>query len=322
MTTPSNNSQMHNDIMAAGSKDRPPMLAPGRYAKPKRTKDYEYHKEKMILCKQEERCVPLSAEQDEWLDDIGEESDKQELEAQYMYMEKIQEVLQAIDDKYWTWQQPITHEIIVLVKNLLIPLAAKAKLNANEFERALKEEMFDDLKNQTKVNSDSLIVQLNKKFVENADLKAQLQDKTNVNTEMRSLLNKMKGKSVDTKFRKPSVVRQPVAFRKSTCFVRYLQGNDLLIGIHESDLYTIALQESSSPTSICFMAKASPTQAWLWHRRLSHLNCDTINLLSKNDVVNGLPKLKFVKDQLCSSCEMGKVKRSSYKTKTIPSSKR
>ncbi|GJT01394.1 hypothetical protein Tco_0822563 [Tanacetum coccineum] len=27
MTTPSNNSQMHNDIMAAGSKDRPPMLA-------------------------------------------------------------------------------------------------------------------------------------------------------------------------------------------------------------------------------------------------------------------------------------------------------
>ncbi|GJS44032.1 hypothetical protein Tco_0569075 [Tanacetum coccineum] len=32
MTTPNNNSQMHNDIMAAGSKDRPPMLATGRYA--------------------------------------------------------------------------------------------------------------------------------------------------------------------------------------------------------------------------------------------------------------------------------------------------
>ncbi|GJW76875.1 hypothetical protein Tco_0138557 [Tanacetum coccineum] len=33
MTTPSNsNSQMHNDIMAAGSKDHPPMLATGRYA--------------------------------------------------------------------------------------------------------------------------------------------------------------------------------------------------------------------------------------------------------------------------------------------------
>ncbi|GJZ52657.1 hypothetical protein Tco_0607172 [Tanacetum coccineum] len=33
MTTPNNNhSQMHNDIMAAGSKDHPSMLATGRYA--------------------------------------------------------------------------------------------------------------------------------------------------------------------------------------------------------------------------------------------------------------------------------------------------
>ncbi|GJR56797.1 retrovirus-related pol polyprotein from transposon TNT 1-94 [Tanacetum coccineum] len=69
------------------------------------------------------------------------------------------------------------------------------------------------------------------------------------------------------------------------------------------------------------MAKALPTQAWLWHRRLSHLNFDYINLLSKKDVVIGLPKLKYVKDQLCSSCEVSKAKRSSFKTKTVPSSK-
>ncbi|GKG19002.1 hypothetical protein Tco_0376101, partial [Tanacetum coccineum] len=62
-----------------------------------------------------------------------------------------------------------------------------------------------------------------------------------------------------------------VAFRKSTCFVIDLQGNDLLTGSRGSDLYTISLQETTSPTPICFMAKASPTQAWLWHRRLSHL---------------------------------------------------
>ncbi|GJY57464.1 retrovirus-related pol polyprotein from transposon TNT 1-94 [Tanacetum coccineum] len=55
--------------------------------------------------------------------------------------------------------------------------------------------------------------------------------------------------------------------------------------------------------------------------RLSHLNFDTINLLSKKDIVNGLPKLKYVKDQLCSSCELGKAKRSTFKTKTIPISK-
>ncbi|GJQ98220.1 hypothetical protein Tco_0009359 [Tanacetum coccineum] len=32
MTTPSNNSQMHNDIIATGSQERPPMLAPRHYA--------------------------------------------------------------------------------------------------------------------------------------------------------------------------------------------------------------------------------------------------------------------------------------------------
>ncbi|GJT70979.1 retrovirus-related pol polyprotein from transposon TNT 1-94 [Tanacetum coccineum] len=112
-----------------------------------------------------------------------------------------------------------------------------------------------------------------------------------------------------------------VAFRKSTCFVRDLQGNDLLTGNRGSDLYTISLQETTSLTPICFMAKASPTQAWLWHRRLSHLNFDYITLLSKKDIVTGLPKLKYVKDQLCSSCEMSKAKRSSFKSKVVPSSK-
>nr|GEV77599.1 retrovirus-related Pol polyprotein from transposon TNT 1-94 [Tanacetum cinerariifolium] len=111
------------------------------------------------------------------------------------------------------------------------------------------------------------------------------------------------------------------AFRKSTCFVRDLQGNDLLTGNRGSDLYTISLQESTSLTSLCLMAKATPTQAWLWHRRLSHLNFDYINLLSKKDIVIGLPKLKYVKDQLCSSCELSKAKRSSFKSKVVPSSK-
>ncbi|GJZ50057.1 retrovirus-related pol polyprotein from transposon TNT 1-94 [Tanacetum coccineum] len=112
-----------------------------------------------------------------------------------------------------------------------------------------------------------------------------------------------------------------VAFRKSICFVRDLQGNDLLTGNRGSDLYTISLQETISSTPIYFMAKASPTQAWLWHRRLSHLNFDYINLFSKKDIVIGLPKLKYVKDQQCSSCQLSKAKRSSFKIKIVSSSK-
>nr|GEX84248.1 uncharacterized mitochondrial protein AtMg00810-like [Tanacetum cinerariifolium] len=41
----------------------------------------------------------------------------------------------------------------------------------------------------------------------------------------------------------------------------------------------------------------------------------------EKDVVIGLPKLKFIKDQLCSSYEVSKAKRSSFKSKAIPSLK-
>nr|GEU85564.1 hypothetical protein [Tanacetum cinerariifolium] len=60
--------------------------------KPKRVKDSAYHKEKMLLCKQAEQGVPLQAEQYDWLAYTDEEVDKQELEAHYSYMAKIQEV--------------------------------------------------------------------------------------------------------------------------------------------------------------------------------------------------------------------------------------
>nr|GEV44173.1 retrovirus-related Pol polyprotein from transposon TNT 1-94 [Tanacetum cinerariifolium] len=89
---------------------------------------------------------------------------------------------------------------------------------------------------------------------------------------------------------------------KRVYYVEGLNHNLFSVGSRGTDLYSITLQDTTSPNLICLMAKASSSQAWLWHRRLSHLNFDTINLLSKNDIVVGLPKLKFVKDHLCSSC--------------------
>ncbi|GJV77461.1 putative reverse transcriptase domain-containing protein [Tanacetum coccineum] len=60
--------------------------------KPKRVKDATYHKEKMLLCKQEEAGVQLNVEQADWKDDNDDEFEDQELEAHYMYMAQIQEV--------------------------------------------------------------------------------------------------------------------------------------------------------------------------------------------------------------------------------------
>nr|GFA43302.1 retrovirus-related Pol polyprotein from transposon TNT 1-94 [Tanacetum cinerariifolium] len=61
--------------------------------------------------------------------------------------------------------------------------------------------------------------------------------------------------------------------------------------------------------------KASSSQSWLWHQRLSHLNFATINNLVKNNLVQGLPKMKFEKDYLCSTCEQEKIHRKHHKSK-------
>nr|GFC56585.1 Gag-Pol polyprotein [Tanacetum cinerariifolium] len=61
--------------------------------KPKQAKDAAYHREKMLLCKQEEAGIQLNAKQVDWRDDTDDdELEDQELEAHYMYMEQLQEV--------------------------------------------------------------------------------------------------------------------------------------------------------------------------------------------------------------------------------------
>ncbi|GJS86152.1 retrovirus-related pol polyprotein from transposon TNT 1-94 [Tanacetum coccineum] len=94
-----------------------------------------------------------------------------------------------------------------------------------------------------------------------------------------------------------------VAFRRNTCFVRNLKGFDLLKGNRTTNLYTINLHEMATTSPICLMARTTFTKSWLGHQRLSHLNFDTLNDLSKNDLVIGLPKFKYHKEHLCPSCE-------------------
>nr|GEZ42899.1 retrovirus-related Pol polyprotein from transposon TNT 1-94 [Tanacetum cinerariifolium] len=68
-----------------------------------------------------------------------------------------------------------------------------------------------------------------------------------------------------------------------------------------------------------FVFSLKPLQkSWLWHCRLSLLNFDTINNLTKRDLVDGLPKFKYSLDHLCSACEQRKSKKSSHKPKLVP----
>ncbi|KAG6470274.1 hypothetical protein ZIOFF_071339 [Zingiber officinale] len=61
----------------------------------------------------------------------------------------------------------------------------------------------------------------------------------------------------------------------------------------------------------CFKASTmdSPT---LWHLRYGHLNFETLKLLSKNNMVFGLPKIES-SNHLCEICVVGKQQRKSFK---------
>ncbi|GJX67463.1 hypothetical protein Tco_0303190 [Tanacetum coccineum] len=120
---------------------------------------------------------------------------------------------------------------IDLESSVAILLAENDKLNKeNEHLKQTYKYLSDSIKKtsvQTKDHVDSLIVQLNCKSVENADLKARIQEKVFANTTLKNELRKINGTNVDTKLaksstlgkpvlqphRNQSVVRQPTAFK-------------------------------------------------------------------------------------------------------------
>nr|GEZ17251.1 uncharacterized mitochondrial protein AtMg00810-like [Tanacetum cinerariifolium] len=106
-----------------------------------------------------------------------------------------------------------------------------------------------------------------------------------------------------------------VAFRQHTCFIRNLDGVDLLTSSRGNNLYTLYLQDMMASLPICLLSMVSKTMSWLWHRRLSHLNFGAINHLARQGLVRGLPKLKFEKYHLYSACAMGKSTKKSHKPK-------
>ncbi|GKB97969.1 retrovirus-related pol polyprotein from transposon TNT 1-94 [Tanacetum coccineum] len=89
-----------------------------------------------------------------------------------------------------------------------------------------------------------------------------------------------------------------VAFWKSTCFIQNLNGVDLLSGSKDINFYSISLDDMLKTSLICLLSKASKTNSWLWHRRLSHLNFGTLNKLAKDGLarVAATPKAINIAD--------------------------
>nr|GEU96072.1 hypothetical protein [Tanacetum cinerariifolium] len=91
--------------------------------------------------------------------------------------------------------------INIELKHSVAKLLSKNKHLHKEIDhlRHIYKDQFDSIKRtrvRTKENSKSLILQLNSKSVENADLKAQIQDKVFVITSLKNDLQKLKGKEI------------------------------------------------------------------------------------------------------------------------------
>ncbi|GJS71488.1 integrase, catalytic region, zinc finger, CCHC-type containing protein [Tanacetum coccineum] len=74
---------------------------------------------------------------------------------------------------------------------------------------------------------------------------------------------------------------------KNTCFIQNLEGVDILSGSRDTNLYTISLDDMLNTSLICLLSKSLKSKSWLWHRRLSHLNFDTLNKLAKDSLARG-----------------------------------
>nr|XP_016439704.1 PREDICTED: uncharacterized protein LOC107765553 [Nicotiana tabacum] len=107
-----------------------------------------------------------------------------------------------------------------------------------------------------------------------------------------------------------------VRFKKYGWFIEDESCKVILFGNRDKNVYTISNLESSS-NQICLSSILD--DPWAWHRKLGHTSMHTIHNLYKNDLVIGLPKLDFSKDQICDACQLGKQTRSSFKVKNIVS---
>src|SRR5581483_236167 len=95
-----------------------------------------------------------------------------------------------------------------------------------------------------------------------------------------------------------------VSFSKKKCKVKNKHKKVILTGERLADIYIINMNTSTD--NVCFVSRASSDINWLWHKRLSHLNFKTLNQLSINKLVTGLPDFRYTKVSLCSACEKGK----------------
>ncbi|GKF20666.1 hypothetical protein Tco_0069304, partial [Tanacetum coccineum] len=130
-------------------------------------------------------------------------------ELQCLYLHKVKEC-ECLAEKLSKQTEKVSKEAY----NGLLQSFAKLEQHSISLEIALQQ-CQEQMKNDTvcKQNESTVFLKERKHYFQIQDLKAQLDDKNIAISELKKLIEKCKGKYMETKFDKPSVIRQPNALR-------------------------------------------------------------------------------------------------------------
>ncbi|GJT75258.1 putative ribonuclease H-like domain-containing protein, partial [Tanacetum coccineum] len=120
--------------------------------------------------------------------------------------------------------------------------------------------------------------------------------------------------------------KNSVLFTDTECIVlspdfKLLNENHVLLRVPRKDnMYSVDLKNIVPSGGLtCLFANATVDESNLWHRRLGHINLDTMNKLMRGNLVRGLPSKIFENNHTCVACQKGKQHKASCKTKTVSS---
>ena len=92
-------------------------------------------------------------------------------------------------------------------------------------------------------------------------------------------------------------------FMKNHCeLINKKTGMIVLTGYRHGNIYEANLMSNTDGTITCLLSKASVSDSWSWHKKLSHLNFSNLNELVRKDLVRGLPRVMYTPDGLCDAC--------------------
>ena len=102
-----------------------------------------------------------------------------------------------------------------------------------------------------------------------------------------------------------------VVFDSQSCKVINDKSNQIILTRSRTKGNIYIIEECGENESRCLITKDQ--ENYLWHQRMGVINFKLMKILSKNEIVKGIPKLSDEKFELCKACQFGKQIKKSFK---------